>query len=134
MKRWIERRLTERLGSREQGSGFEARDAFVQRYEPTRASNLDFHVDDEFVYGDAIVGVSLESDTVLTFVPRGVTEESLPIVVRVPLPARSALVLRGAARRVWQHGILAADVVARRTSITLRTAGPGLAGPGASGG
>lgn len=122
--------------------GFETTDTFVLRYDARDASNLDLHRDDSFAYGETILDLSLESDCVLTFVrvparsesndPLGrmrergheaLHEEESPGAecVRVPLPARSLAVLYGPARFEWEHGILAYDVVGRRTSITLRT-------------
>ena len=41
--------------------------------------------------------------------------------VRVPLLARSAAILFGAARYEWEHAILHYDISDRRTSITLRS-------------
>ncbi|MEQ8272660.1 MAG: alpha-ketoglutarate-dependent dioxygenase AlkB [Deltaproteobacteria bacterium] len=104
-------------------AGFETTDAFVLRYEPERQSNLDLHADDTFAYGEVILDLSLESDAALTFVP-GTSIDDLERAkrrIRVPLPARSLLVLFGAARYRWLHGILPGDITARRTSITLRT-------------
>lgn len=115
--------------------GFETTDAFVLRYEPARASNLDFHVDDVFAYGDTILDVSLESDAVLTFLygrPGGEAarparrdtgdEAPAPLTtVRVPLPARSVAIVFGGARHHWEHAVLAGDVRGQRTSVTLRT-------------
>lgn len=131
--RWIEARLAERVAGeaarlRRVFDSFRATDAFVLRYAPERDSNLDFHVDDTFAYGEGIFGLSLESDSVLSFVP-DVPPEIAPeeTIVRVPLPARSGVVLCGPARTAWQHGILAEDVRARRTSVTLRTLGDDLA-------
>ncbi len=102
---------------------FVTTDAFVLRYEPARQAHLDLHADDTFAYGDVILDLSLESDTTLSFVP-GTSIDDLPYaerLVRVPLPARSMLVLHGAARYRWLHGILPGDITARRTSVTLRT-------------
>jgi alkylated DNA repair protein alkB family protein 4 len=102
---------------------FETTDAFVLRYLERDASNLDFHCDDTFAYGEAILDLSLESDSVLTFLERqtsaGQTSERK--CVRVPLPARSLAVVYGPARFCWDHAILANDISGRRTSITLRT-------------
>jgi alkylated DNA repair protein alkB family protein 4 len=102
---------------------FETTDAFVLRYLERDASNLDFHRDDTFAYGEAILDLSLESDSVLTFL-----ESQAPGLqtgqgecVRVPLPARSLAVVYGRARFSWDHAILAYDIVGKRTSITFRT-------------
>lgn len=106
---------------------FEATDAFVLRYEERRGSNLDLHIDDPWAYGEGIVGVSLESDSVLTFVPGARGGGNRPLRgIRVPLPARSAVLLFGDARYAWEHAILSEDVRGRRTSLTLRTLAPTL--------
>ena len=106
-------------------AAYQTTDAFVLRYFEREASNLDFHVDDLFAYGEAIVDVSLDSDSVLTFLgpaDGGEPAESR-VCVRVPLPARSIAVVHGRARFDWQHAILAPDIRGVRTSITLRTLG-----------
>ena len=102
---------------------FEPTDSFVMRYHARDASNLDFHRDDVFAYGEAILDVSLESDSVLTFLERPDVDPATSEAncVRVPLPARSLAVIYGRARFAWDHAVLAYDIVGRRTSITLRT-------------
>lgn len=131
---------------------FTTTDVFVLRYVDAECSNLDFHVDDLHAYGEAILDVSLDSHSVLSFLgpeepgradgarrredcteggaraPRaGAPDaEDARVCVRVPLPARSIAVVYGAARFAWQHAILAGDVQGVRTSITLRTLAPAL--------
>ncbi len=113
---------------------FETTDVFVLRYQPERASNLDFHLDDTFAYGELIADLSLESDAWLSFLlgrPGSEVEGSErrveePICVRVPLPARSLAVLYGPARFEWEHAVLAYDIARQRTSVTLRTLSPSL--------
>jgi len=133
--RRIESRLRERTdrdrsGRREEKRAlraaldtFEATDVFVLRYLEENASNLDFHRDDTFAYGETILDLSLESDSVLTFLERRAPDRqaSPGQCVRVPLPARSLAIVYGHARFSWEHAILAYDIVGRRTSITLRT-------------
>jgi alkylated DNA repair dioxygenase AlkB len=101
---------------------FEPTDTFVMRYHERDASNLDFHRDDVFAYGEAILDISLESDSVLTFLNcRDIDAESTSTdCIRVPLPARSLAVIYGRARFDWDHAILAYDIDGRRTSITMR--------------
>lgn len=102
---------------------FETMDLFVLRYSELDASNLDFHCDDIFAYGEAILDLSLESDSVLTFIERleDGYEANPTRCVRVPLPARSLAVVYGDARFAWDHAILPYDIDERRTSVTLRT-------------
>jgi alkylated DNA repair dioxygenase AlkB len=112
---------------------FEPTDAFVLRYHARDASNLDFHRDDEFAYGEVILDLSLETDSVLTFAenPERGEPGAPPTYIRIPLPARSLAVLHGPARFDWEHGVLAGDIEERRTSITLRTLGDSLRDSGA---
>ncbi len=110
-------------------TAFDTTDVFVLRYQPEEMSNLDFHLDDCFAYGELIADLSLESDSFLTFfrgrpnseIDRAGTRLEGPICVRVELPARSLAVLYGPARFEWEHAILAYDIESQRTSVTLRT-------------
>ena len=109
---------------------YETTDVFVLRYFESNESNLDFHVDDLYAYGEAILDVSLDSDSLLSFLgPYGPDASQKDLVcVRVPLPARSIAVVYGRARFDWQHALLARDIRGVRTSITLRTLGDALRG------
>lgn len=102
---------------------FETTDVFVLRYRDRDASNLDFHRDDIFAYGELILDLSLESDSMLTFFRVSLSESGRQVeeCVRVPLPARSLVAIYGSARFDWEHAILAYDIVGQRTSITFRT-------------
>lgn len=108
-------------------------DVFVLRYSPERASNLDFHLDDVFAYGELILDLSLESDTTLTLYrgrPDGEVDDPddvVPACVRVPMPARSLALLFGPARYAWEHALLAPDLPEPRTSVTFRTVSETLA-------
>lgn len=83
------------------------------------------HTDCEPCFGDVIASLSLGSGCMMRFTPVGAGE-----VAEVYLPPNSLLVMTGAARYDWQHGIAPrkSDVVAgqkigrgRRLSLTLRT-------------
>jgi DNA N6-methyl adenine demethylase len=104
-------------------ASYETTDLFVLRYQREDASNLDFHIDDTFAYGEAIIDISLESDSVMTFIRTGSENHRNGGIecVRVPLPAGSAALLYGTARYEWEHAILFYDITDQRTSITLRT-------------
>jgi len=137
---WLEARTRARLRLPSRGAAalgramqaFRTTDVFVLRYREQDRSNLDFHVDDTFAYGEAILALSLESDSLMTFVrerpgPRERAGEAPGWdCVRVALPARSLSILYGAARFDWQHAMLAYDIRGQRTSITLRTLSPDL--------
>jgi alkylated DNA repair protein alkB family protein 4 len=140
---WIEVRARERAHADRSGSDadrramidalarYETTDIFVLRYVEQDSSNLDFHRDDTFAYGDVILDLSLESDSVLSFIApprvegngqRSETTDTEPIeCVRVPLPARSLAIVHGRARYKWDHAVLAYDIQGQRTSITMRT-------------
>jgi len=136
----LEARLRERVGTDRAGESralaacraalddYATTDVFVLRYLESEQSNLDFHVDDLFAYGEAILDVSLDSDSVLTFlgpIANGISSDPIRCV-RVPLPARSIAVVYGPARSDWHHAILPGDIHSLRTSVTLRTLAPAL--------
>jgi len=101
---------------------FETTDVFVLQYHERDESNLDFHLDDTFAYGELILDLSLESDSVLTFLRnRPGAGPKVTECVRVGLPARSLAAVYGQARFDWEHAILSYDITGRRTSVTLRT-------------
>lgn len=102
-------------------AGYATTDVFALRYRAEWAANLDLHVDDAYAYGEVILDVSLDTDSVLTFVGPLRAADEQTACVRVPLPARSIAVLYGSARTDWTHGILAPDIRGVRTSLTLRT-------------
>jgi alkylated DNA repair protein alkB family protein 4 len=104
---------------------FETTDLFVLRYSEQDSSNLDFHLDDTYAYGELILDLSLESDSVLTFLDG---EKKSPSCVRIPLPARSLVAIFGKARFKWEHAILAYDIDGQRTSVTSRTLHQNLRG------
>ena len=132
---WLEHRVRALVDSDRKGDpvelaearraleSYQTTDVFVLRYLEREQSNLDFHVDDLFAYGEAIVDLSLDSDSVLSFLGPAHPERGEPGLecVRVPLPARSLALVYGPARFAWQHAILPRDVRGVRTSITLRT-------------
>jgi hypothetical protein len=115
-------------------------------YEPSRGANLDPHVDDEWIWGERVLGVCLMSEAVMTFCARleGITCSTVapgtaaaagtttadaprPEEFRVVLPRRALFAIAGPARHAWLHGIAARDVPARRVSITVRELEPAFA-------
>ena len=82
-------------------------------YEPYTASNLDPHIDDTWLWGDRVVGLSLIGTTVMTFVSAGKE-------VCVVLEPRMLFVLSGEVRYNWMHGIRGQHTTTRRVSITIR--------------
>lgn len=84
-------------------------------YVPDRGSAIDPHIDDEWLWGERLITLSLLSDTVLTF-----TNEEMDVQVRVPLPRMSLIIVSGVARHKWKHGINRRDVHQRRIAVTYR--------------
>ncbi|CAG7834971.1 unnamed protein product [Allacma fusca] len=104
---------------------------------------IDPHIDDCWVWGERVISVSLLSDSVLTmtkysgpstrynlsYYKNGTNGcnnencsdkiENFPIV-RIPMPARSLLVLYGPARYEWEHCIYRNDVTGRRICMAYR--------------
>lgn len=84
-------------------------------YDSKRGANHALHVDDLWLWGPRILGVSLKSDAFFTFF-----EPSNEILVRVKLRRRSAYLINGLCRVHWQHGLLAEDILGPRVAITFR--------------
>ncbi|KAG8460823.1 hypothetical protein KFE25_010878 [Diacronema lutheri] len=101
--------------------GFEAAEMAVLEYEESRGACIDYHIDDAWVWGDRIVIVSLLAPCSMRFRRGG-------CVVRVQLPARSALVISGEARAFWEHAILRSELRTTRLSVTFRELAPQLHG------
>jgi alkylated DNA repair dioxygenase AlkB len=72
------------------------------------------HFDHRSTYEDIIVGISLSSDSKITFT-KGFLKE------KIDLPRRSLYVMFGPSRNIWKHSIEKNDVIGRRVSITFRT-------------
>ncbi len=71
---------------------------------------------DATAFGPTVVGVSLASDSVMRFQRRAAG--GVRHVFEQPLPRRSAYVLAGQARSVWQHSV--PPVSQERWSVTFR--------------
>jgi len=83
-------------------------------YMPERGSSIDPHFDDFWVWGERLVTLNLLSESLLTF------SRDDNIEVAVPMPRRSLIIVKGAARYKWKHAIKREDIVSRRIAITLR--------------
>lgn len=107
------------LDLREKAAGFAdvAVDSFVAalvtRYPP--GATINWHKDVP-AFGSVVVGVSLASPCVMRFQRTAAGGERR--VFEQPLPPRSAYLLTGAARWVWQHSI--PPVAEERWSVTFR--------------
>lgn len=116
-------------------------------YDPVKGASIDPHIDDCWIWGERVVTVSLLSDSVLTLtlyegdrerynlpqvdryranlLERYATDEELnclgrDAVVRLPMPARSLMVLYGGPRYQWEHCVLREDIAVRRVCIAYR--------------
>ena len=84
-------------------------------YVPERGSAIDPHCDNTWVWGERLVTLNLLSSTILTF-----SSPSQPILIHVPLPQRSLVIVHGLARYDWLHEIRRKHIISRRLAITLR--------------
>lgn len=85
-------------------------------YSREKGSSIDPHIDDNWLWGERLVTLSLCSASVLSL-----SNDSLPgVMVQIPMPACSLLVLQGSARHKWQHAIRRADIDDVRLAITFR--------------
>ena len=98
----------------------------VIEYDPSKGAAIDRHQDDTWLWGERIATVSLLTASVMTFSfdtrqNEEITEDASPLVeIKVAMPARSLLVMQGAARNVWSHAVLRHDIKSRRISVTFR--------------
>uniref|UniRef100_A0A1L8DFG9 Putative dna n6-methyl adenine demethylase n=1 Tax=Nyssomyia neivai TaxID=330878 RepID=A0A1L8DFG9_9DIPT len=111
-------------------------------YDPLRGASIDPHIDDCWIWGERVVTVNCLADSVLTLAPyRGdrqrynvrlvdsyqehlkeplaETQEE-DILVRIPMPRRSLIVLYGPPRYQWEHSVLREDIKERRVCIAYR--------------
>lgn len=118
-------------------------------YRPDTGACIDPHIDDCWVWGERVISINLLSPSTLTMTKyRGTLEkynlnyhynnisekseqgaappnvscedpQNFP-VVRIPMPARSLLVLYGPARYQWLHSVLRKDITSRRICMAYR--------------
>lgn len=117
-------------------------------YDPARGASIDPHIDDCWIWGERIVTVNVVGDSVLTMSPyhgpntkynlRSVPEYSITlkfdiedkyeenenVIVRIPMPEGSLMVLYGIARYKWEHSVLREDVKTRRICLAYRELTP----------
>lgn len=113
-------------------------------YDPERGASIDPHIDDCWIWGERVVTVNVLGDSALTMTPytgpitrynldyvenystmlKNEIEMEQDIVVRLPLPAKSLMVLYGSARYNWEHSVLRQDVTTRRVCLAYRELTP----------
>ncbi|KAF7996056.1 hypothetical protein HCN44_009841 [Aphidius gifuensis] len=113
-------------------------------YTKERGSSIDPHIDDCWIWGERIVTVNVIGDSVLTMTKFSgpntkynlpdldtyppVVERQQPnadvivgdVVIRLPMPARSLMILYGPSRYEWEHSVLREDIDLRRVCIAYR--------------
>ncbi|XP_059618529.1 alpha-ketoglutarate-dependent dioxygenase alkB homolog 4 [Phlebotomus argentipes] len=111
-------------------------------YDPARGASIDPHIDDCWIWGERVVTVNCLSDSVLTLAPyHGDTKKynvalvndyrqhlisplaedhSGDVLVRVPMPRRSLIIMFGSPRYQWEHSVLREDIRQRRVCIAYR--------------
>jgi DNA N6-methyl adenine demethylase len=122
---------------------FESIEECYLEYEITRGAHIEPHIDDCWIWGERIVTVNLIGDSVLTFtkhVPLYPQQYNIDlvdeyknqlicplqkfiaddIVVRIPMPERSILILYGPPRYQYEHAVLREDITTRRVAIAYR--------------
>ncbi|GAB1865997.1 Alkylated DNA repair protein alkB-like protein 4 [Camponotus japonicus] len=129
--------------------GFRTVEQCSLEYDPKRGASIDPHIDDCWIWGERIVTVNILGDSVLTMTPyRGpIMRYNLDCVssynsilekdfcnntqiniddniVRLPMPARSLMILHGPARYQWEHSILRQDITSRRICLAYRELTP----------
>ena len=89
-------------------------------YVSDRGSAIDPHFDDFWLWGERLITVNMLSDTYLTM-----SHDSTPnVLVHVPMPRRSLIVVYGPARYEWKHAVLRQNINSRRLATTFRELTP----------
>jgi DNA N6-methyl adenine demethylase len=112
-------------------------------YELSRGAHIEPHIDDCWIWGERIVTVNCTGDSVLTLTkhapmyPQQYNIDQVQeykdqlisplkdfisddIVVRIPMPERSLLILYGSPRYQFEHSVLREDIKMRRVAIAYR--------------
>lgn len=117
--------------------GFQTIEQCSLEYNPNRGASIDPHIDDCWVWGERVVTVNVRGDSVLTMTPLADKDKfrynldlappqfkecvsTSNIVVRIPMPARSLIVLYDQARYNWEHSVLREDVTEHRVCLAYR--------------
>ncbi|RUS89757.1 hypothetical protein EGW08_002460 [Elysia chlorotica] len=108
--------LYDRMKQRTELSDFDPVELCNLEYCSERGAHIDPHFDDAWLWGERLVTLNLISDSTLSF-----TSDKLPSSeVRVPMPLLSLVIVEGAARHCWKHGISRGDITGRRLAMTFR--------------
>ena len=92
------------------------------KYDSSRASCIDPHFDDFWLWGDRLITISLVSNTFYTMIPGN--DDSLKAYadceILIPLKKLSLIILNDDARNKWMHSIKRSHIKSTRIAITLR--------------
>ncbi|CAL7949237.1 unnamed protein product [Xylocopa violacea] len=132
-------------------NNFQTIEQCTLEYDPIRGASIDPHIDDCWIWGERIVTVNVMGDSVLTMSPyhgsdtkynlkslaeysttckdlqfdtRNKNECNESMIIRLPMPEGSLMVLYGAARYKWEHCVLREDVKSRRICLAYRELTP----------
>jgi len=104
-------------------------------YNPERGASIEQHIDDCWVWGERVVTINLNGNSVLTLTKYlgdsskynlndvdglNFPNDSANICVRIPQPSRSLVIMHGPARYYFEHCVLRRDIKERRVCIALR--------------
>lgn len=115
-------------------------------YDPKKGASIDPHIDDCWIWGERVVTVNCLTDSVLTlnlysgdnikynlkcvanysdklleqFEDLKNLEQFRDVVIRVPMPRLSLIVMYGPPRYQWLHCILREDIKERRVCVAYR--------------
>ncbi|KAI6177045.1 hypothetical protein M3Y97_00864500 [Aphelenchoides bicaudatus] len=87
-------------------------------YDAQRQSQIEFHQDDTWIWGERLISLNLLESSVMTF--ENLSQNAL---VFVYMPRRSILCFCDEARYKWRHGIFSWHVQHRRIALTMREPG-----------
>ncbi|CAD1477886.1 unnamed protein product, partial [Heterotrigona itama] len=132
-------------------NNFQTVEQCTLEYDPLRGASIDPHIDDCWIWGERIVTVNVMGNSVLTMSPyhgpyakynlESVTEYSTiledfkfdtdnknekneDVIVRLPMPEGSLMVLYSSARYKWEHCVLREDIISRRICLAYRELTP----------
>lgn len=138
--------IQERLQTVPLLAGYQTIEQCSLEYPPERGASIEPHIDDCWVWGERVVTVNCLGDSVLTFtrykgdkskynldcvdtykdqlIPAKLTLDSKPlpedVVIRVPMPQGSLIIMYGEPRYNWEHCVLREDIRDRRVCIAYR--------------
>ncbi|XP_071877331.1 alpha-ketoglutarate-dependent dioxygenase alkB homolog 4 [Bombus fervidus] len=132
-------------------NNFQTVEQCTLEYDPQRGASIDPHIDDCWIWGERIVTVNVMGNSVLTMSPyhgpdtkynlesvaeystilegfefdtNDKNESNKDIVVRLPMPEGSLMVLYDSARYKWEHCVLREDITSKRICLAYRELTP----------